>query len=107
MSSYLTRAKHVDAVFPGLRVEENTQLPQPCKTLVTASQESFLSKLGFRFGTNGPHAARTMMLDDLRVLFAHLPADATRADYITEVVTNNAAQAQRGSRAFAKAHLEQ
>ncbi len=30
-----------------------------------------------------------MMLDDLRVLFVHLPADATRVDYVTEVVSNN------------------
>ena len=30
-----------------------------------------------------------MMLDDLRVLFAHLPTDAMRADYITEVVSSN------------------
>jgi hypothetical protein len=29
---------------------------------------------------NVPRAARTMMLDDLRVLFAHLPADAAHAD---------------------------
>jgi len=56
---------------------------------VIPSKESYLSKLGFRFGTNGPHAARTMMLDDLRVLFAHLPPEATRADYVTEVIANN------------------
>lgn len=28
--------------------------------------QELLTHLGFRFGINGPHAARTMMLDDLR-----------------------------------------
>jgi hypothetical protein len=28
---------------------------------------------------NGPHAARTMMLDDLRLLLAHTLPQATRA----------------------------
>jgi len=31
-------------------------------------RNALLTQLGFRFGTNGPHAARTMMLDDLSVL---------------------------------------
>ena len=52
-------------------------------------REALLSKLGFRFGMNGPHAARTMMLDDLRVLFAHTDALATRADYSVAVVSEN------------------
>jgi hypothetical protein len=30
-----------------------------------------------------------MMLDDLRVIFARLPADASKADYLQEVVANN------------------
>jgi hypothetical protein len=85
----LVVTRHLVVVLPGPRVVENTHFPQSRKAAVTSSQESLLSKLGFRFGTNGPHAARTMMLDDLRVLFAHLPADATRADYVTEVVSNN------------------
>jgi len=56
---------------------------------VGAAKENLLSKLGFKFGTNGPHAARTMMLDDLRAIFAQLPADATRADYAQQVVVDN------------------
>ena len=44
------------------------------------SQATLLSRLGFRFGINGPHAARTMMLDDLRVLFSHTTAAAKRED---------------------------
>lgn len=53
------------------------------------SQETFLVKLGFRFGLNGPHAARTMMLDDLQALFAHVPAGAGRAGYAEQVIGSN------------------
>lgn len=56
---------------------------------VTPTQESALHSLGFRFGINGPHAARTMMLDELRVLLAHTPPDAKRADFAAAVVGGN------------------
>lgn len=52
-------------------------------------RKELLTRLGFRFGINGPHAARTMMLDDLRALFAHTPVQATRQDYATAIVTDN------------------
>ena len=38
---------------------------------MTEQRQELLTQLGFRFGMNGPHAARTMMLDDLRLLMAH------------------------------------
>lgn len=50
---------------------------------------NLLCKLGFRFGNNGPHAARTMMFDDLRILFARVPVEGTVADYHEEVVNRN------------------
>jgi hypothetical protein len=56
---------------------------------VSPSHEAFLVKLGFRFGLSGPHAARTMMLDDLQVLFAHVPASVERADYAEQVIALN------------------
>jgi hypothetical protein len=56
---------------------------------LSAAKEQLLSKLGFRFGTSGPHGARTMMLDDLKVLFSHVPANAVRADYSQAVFTEN------------------
>ena len=56
---------------------------------MTKTNESLLAQLGFRFGASGPHAARTMMLDDLRLLLARLPVNASRADYLAEVVDNN------------------
>lgn len=56
---------------------------------MTDTKKVLLAELGFRFGTNGPHAARTMMLDDLRLLFACLPAQASRAEYLAEVTDKN------------------
>ena len=57
--------------------------------VVSAAKEQLLARLGFRFGVNGPHAARTMMLDDLRVLFAHVPVNAMHADYMQAIFTDN------------------
>lgn len=56
---------------------------------MSEAKKQLLAKLGFRFGANGPHAARTMMLDDLRVLFAHVPANAAHADYAQAIFTDN------------------
>jgi hypothetical protein len=38
-------------------------------------------RLGFRVGINGPHAARTMMLEELRLLLQEVPAAAEKGDY--------------------------
>ncbi len=56
---------------------------------MTEAQQGLLSQLGFRFGINGPHAARTMMLEDLRVLFSHTSPGAARDDYARAVVSEN------------------
>lgn len=56
---------------------------------MTERRDSLLAQLGFRFGINGPHAARTMMLDDLRVLFSHTSPVAQRADFVRAVVDEN------------------
>lgn len=56
---------------------------------MTQQHQALLAQLGLRFGTNGPHAARTMMLDDLRVLMAHTPIQASRADYVSAIVQDN------------------
>ena len=52
-------------------------------------RQLLLAQLGFRFGINGPHAARTMMLGDLRLLLAHTSLASTRPDYVTAVVEGN------------------
>lgn len=50
---------------------------------------TLLTKLGFRFGRNGPHAARTMMLDDVRRVFSILPVTASKADYAQAIGPDN------------------
>lgn len=50
---------------------------------------ALLTELGFRFGSNGPHAARTMMFEDVRILFADVPASAGREVYADAVVQRN------------------
>ena len=73
---------------------------------MSEAKEQLLAKLGFRFGTNGPHSARTMMLDDLRVLFAHVPPNGSRADYNQAVCTENVlGKPTKKSRELALRHL--
>lgn len=73
---------------------------------MTEKLQVLLSQLGFKFGINGPHAARTMMLDDLRALLSHTPADANRKDYATAVVDENVlGKATKKSRELALRHL--
>jgi len=45
--------------------------------------------LGFVTDPVGPHASRTMLLADLRLLFSTCPPDATLADYRAAVVDEN------------------
>jgi hypothetical protein len=51
--------------------------------------EEALTQLGFRFGTNGTHAARTMMLADLGALFSATPHDADDQAIIRQIVEDN------------------
>lgn len=73
---------------------------------MTEQRHALLVKLGFRFGLSGPHAARTMMLDDLRLLLAHTTPHATRADYSAAVVHRNVlGKPTRKARELAFRHL--
>jgi len=73
---------------------------------VSERRQVLLTQLGFRFGINGPHAARTMMLDDLRALMAHTRPQASRADYVSAVVdTNVLGKPTRKARELALRHL--
>ena len=73
---------------------------------MTAELQALLEQLGFRFGINGPHAARTMMLDDLRLLLAHAPPHFTRADYASAVVDGNVlGKPTRKARELALRHM--
>ena len=69
-------------------------------------REQNLSKLGFRFGLSGPHAARTMMLDDLRLLLAHTQPGASRAEYAEAIIGANVlGKATKKARELALRHL--
>lgn len=52
-------------------------------------QQSLLTDLGFRFGVNGTHAARTMMLDDLRMLLEHAEPGISRSDFARLIIDDN------------------
>ena len=73
---------------------------------MTKGRELLLTGLGFRFGANGPHAARTMMLEDIAILASHLPVDADRADYAREAVElNSLGKPTKKARELALRHL--
>ena len=48
-----------------------------------------LERAGFRFGPRGTQSSRTIMLRELTELFAALPSDVTRDDYVTAIVEEN------------------
>lgn len=73
---------------------------------MTDQPDQLLAQLGFRFGINGPHAARTMMLDDLRVLLSRSEPTANHADYAAAIVSENVlAKSTRKGRDLALKHL--
>ena len=57
-------------------------------TLDTATCEK-LEKFGYKFGRNGAHSARTMMIDELEILFPSLPVKTTKAEYVDAIVEGN------------------
>ncbi len=54
------------------------------------TNELQLAKFGYRFGRNGAHSARTMMLGEITSLLERVPQDAVRDDFQREVVDFNA-----------------
>ncbi len=48
-----------------------------------------LHELGFARGKTSAHTARTMMLDELAQLFAHLPPEASRDEYLSAIREQN------------------
>lgn len=68
--------------------------------------EELLQKMGFKFGLNGVHAARTMMLSDLQKLLQHASSGAVKADYKRLVIEENIlAKPSSKSRELAFGHL--
>lgn len=45
--------------------------------------------MGYRLGRSGVHASRTIMLNELNVLFEHTSVEAAREDYRSQVVSFN------------------
>ncbi len=69
-------------------------------------RSELLTQFGFKFGINGTHAARTMMLDDISVLFAAVAQDASPAEYELQVNhLNLLAKPTKKSRELAYRHL--
>ncbi len=52
-------------------------------------QQYTLEQFGFKFGRNGPHAARTMMLRDVSLLFERVPIDAPKRAYQSAILDTN------------------
>lgn len=59
-------------------------------TFATLPHTPAMERAGFRFGARGTHGSRTIMLRELTELFAVVPRRATRNDYKTAIVDENA-----------------
>ena len=59
-------------------------------TFATLPRNPAMDRAGFRFGPRGTHGSRTIMLRELAELFDALPPSATRDDYKTAIVDENA-----------------
>lgn len=57
---------------------------------MTKIKRDKLERFGFNFRTGGAHTARTMMLEDLRLLLSSVPSlDAVKSDYVRAVKEDN------------------
>lgn len=52
-------------------------------------KHELLETFGFRFQRGGAHSSRTMMLDELKSLFSHLNAEATKEEYVRAIADAN------------------
>ncbi len=59
-------------------------------TFATLPRTPAMERAGFRFGARGTHGSRTIMLRELTELFATVPPQASRDDYTTAIVAENA-----------------
>jgi hypothetical protein len=53
------------------------------------SSEQQLTSLGFKFGRNGAHSARSMMIEELKELLFARDETATKQDYEDDIVNFN------------------
>jgi elongation factor P hydroxylase len=54
-----------------------------------AAARKKLEKFGYKFERNGAHSARTMMFDELKILFSSLPIKTTKAEYVEAIIEGN------------------
>lgn len=66
-----------DPIFTGIRLSRDS-LPLDTWT-----------QIGFRFGDRGTHTSRTIMLQELTLLFQECEAKASREEYFKAVVEDN------------------
>jgi hypothetical protein len=59
------------------------------KQLFAIEDSSELRRLGFRSGEKGTHTSRTIMLDELKTLFASVPAESARVTYVKAIIESN------------------
>ena len=59
-------------------------------TFATLPRNAAMERAGFRFGPRGTHGSRPIMLRELTELLTALPPSATRDDYKTAIVEENA-----------------
>lgn len=51
--------------------------------------EQQLAELGFKFGKNGAHSARSMMIEELKLLLFSRDESASKADYEDDIINFN------------------
>lgn len=74
---------------PTLAVMSTADIP------VTGSRAE--ADAGFRFGDKGTHSSRTIMLSELKQLFAAVPAGASKDDYVAAIIEENVLGKQTAS----------
>lgn len=93
-------------VFDDFLVRNEDNLASDASNDIGSRKTRALAKFGYRFGKNGAHAARTMMFNELSLLLGRLPAEATRADYVREIIDLNClAKPTQKSRELTLRHL--
>ena len=67
----------------------SSKLSQDILGPLSPAEETRFRRAGFRWGDRGTHTSRTIMLEELRLLLAGCPPDATRDDYLCAIRDEN------------------
>ena len=55
----------------------------------SGKRELISMDVGFRFGARGTHSSRTMMFEEIELVFSATSKQATRANYATVIIEEN------------------